>query len=123
MFLLSANANLQRIINGVPVKMHVMSFDGGSLNAALVAAVGDDVGLIDDLRRAFIESAERQIDLLSRSRCDANWRLAAWRLHGLCASFGVLSMIALAEEAENGVPGDPRVLRQLRSALASLSGQ
>ena len=98
-----------------------MSFDVGSLNAALVAAGGDDVALIDDLRRAFVDSAERQIDLLSRSRCDANWQLAAWRLHGLCASFGVTSMIALAEEAEHGAPGDPRVIKHLRGALARLS--
>ncbi|WP_184078684.1 Hpt domain-containing protein [Sphingobium subterraneum] len=98
-----------------------MSFDSGSLHAALAAAVGDDAGLIDDLRLAFLESAERQIDLLSRARCDANWALAAWRLKGLCASFGVNSMIVLAEEAEQGAPGDPRILRQLRASLDSLS--
>lgn len=98
-----------------------MSYDSGNFHASLVAAVGDDAGLVADLRHAFVESAERSIDLLGRARCDANWKIAAWRLHGLCASFGVTNMIALAKEAENGAPGDPRVIRRLRAALASIA--
>jgi HPt (histidine-containing phosphotransfer) domain-containing protein len=98
-----------------------MSYDAGNFHASLVAAVGDDAGLVDDLRQVFIESAERAIDLLARSRCDANWRIAAWRLHGLCASFGVTNMMVLAKEAESGAPSDPRIIRRLRSALTMLS--
>jgi HPt (histidine-containing phosphotransfer) domain-containing protein len=94
-----------------------MSYDPGALNAALAAAVGDDSVLIADLRHAFIESAERQIDLLARARCDANWQLAAWRLKGLAASFGVGDFMALADEAAQTAPGDPRILRRLRAAL------
>lgn len=97
-----------------------MSYDPGALNAALAAAVGEDIVLIADLRVAFMESAQRHIDLLQRARCDANWELAAWRLKGLAASFGLTSLMALADEAADSVPGDPRVLRQLRMALDRL---
>lgn len=97
-----------------------MSYDAGNFHASLSAAAGDDAALVNDLRQAFMESAERSIDLLARSRCDANWKIAAWRLHGLCASFGVTGMIVLAQEAEAGAPGDPSVIRRLRAALATL---
>lgn len=98
-----------------------MVYDPGNLQAALSAAVGSDVALIADLRRAFIESAERQVDLLSRSRCDANWTMAALRLKGLCASFGVTDVMALADDALEGAPGDPVVLRKLGAALSQVS--
>lgn len=97
-----------------------MSYDPGALNAALAAAVGEDIALIADLRVAFMESAQRHIDLLQRARCDANWELAAWRLKGLAASFGLTSLMALADEAADSAPGDPRILRQLRMALDRL---
>ncbi|WP_420143238.1 Hpt domain-containing protein [Sphingobium sp.] len=97
-----------------------MSYDPGALNAALAAAVGDDSALIAELRIAFLESAARQIDLLGRARCDANWELAAWRLKGLAASFGLNSLMILADEAAAAAPGDPRILRRLKAALALL---
>lgn len=98
-----------------------MSYDPGALNAALAAAVGDDRRLIDDLRVAFMESAERHLDLLCRARCDANWELAAWRLKGLAASFGLTGLMAMADDAANSAPGDPRILRRLRAFLDELS--
>lgn len=97
-----------------------MSYDPGALHAALAAAVGEDSALIADLRVAFMESAARQIDLLGRARCDANWELAAWRLKGLAASFGLTALMALADEAAQAAPGDPTVIRRLRAALAGL---
>jgi hypothetical protein len=97
-----------------------MSYDPGALNSALSAAVGDDAALISDLRFAFMESAERQVDLLGRARCDANWSLAAWRLKGLAASFGLTGLMALADEAATSAPGDPRILRRLRAVLEGL---
>ncbi|EQB34123.1 hypothetical protein [Sphingobium ummariense] len=97
-----------------------MSYDPGALHAALAAAVGDDSGLIAELRFAFMESAERQLDLLGRARCDANWSLAAWRLKGLAASFGLTGLMVLADEAAETAPGDPRALRRLRDALDML---
>ena len=97
-----------------------MSYDPGALAAALAAAVGDDSALIADLRVAFIESAVRHLDLLGRARCDANWELAAWRIKGLAASFGVTHLMALADEAAQAAPGDPVILRRLRTALSRL---
>jgi HPt (histidine-containing phosphotransfer) domain-containing protein len=97
-----------------------MSIDYGALNTALHAAAGDDAALIRELRQAFVESAHRQIDLMSRSRCDANWHYSCLRLKGLAASFDAVEMIALAEEAEAGAPGDPVVLRKLGTALNTI---
>ena len=57
-----------------------MAYDPGALNASLAAAVGDDGDLMTELKAAFAESAARQLDLLGRSRCDANWAIAAARL-------------------------------------------
>lgn len=97
-----------------------MSYDPGALNAALSAAVGEDIALIADLRVAFMESAERQIDLLQGAQNDAAWELAAWRLKGLAASFGLTALMALADEAADSPPGDPRILRQLKAMLDRL---
>ena len=94
-----------------------MVYDPGALDASLAAAVGSDGQLMGELRAAFVESAERQVDLMSRARCDANWQFAASRLKSLAASFGALGLIELADEALNGAPGDPVVLRKLRLAL------
>ena len=70
---------------------------------------------------SLLESASRQIDLLGRARCDANWHLAAWRLKGLAASFGLTSLMALAEEAAQSAPGDPKILRRLQATLDTLA--
>jgi hypothetical protein len=94
-----------------------MAYDPGALNASLAAAVGNDSLLMAELRLAFLESAERQRDLMSRSRCDANWRLAASRLGSLAASFGALGLLEMADEALQGAPGDPVVLRRIGAAI------
>ena len=97
-----------------------MSFDYGALDAALAAAVGDDQSLIEELRVAFLESAKRQVDLLGRSRCDANWEYAAWRLKGLAASFGATNLLNLADEAAHSAPGEPVILRKLQRAIEAI---
>jgi HPt (histidine-containing phosphotransfer) domain-containing protein len=94
-----------------------MVYDPGALNASLAAAVGTDSLLMAELRDAFVESVARQVGLMSRSRCDANWQFAASRLKSVAASFGALSLIELADEALTGAPGDPVVLRKLRAAI------
>jgi HPt (histidine-containing phosphotransfer) domain-containing protein len=94
-----------------------MVYDPGALNASLAAAVGTDALLMGELRTAFVESAARQLDLMSRARCDANWHFAASRLKSLAASFGAVGMMALADEALEGAPGDPVVLRKVRAAI------
>jgi HPt (histidine-containing phosphotransfer) domain-containing protein len=94
-----------------------MAYDPGALNASLAAAVGDDHELLQELRAAFIDGAARQADLMGRARCDANWQFAAARLKSLAGSFGVIGLLALADDALDGAPGDPVVLRQIRSAI------
>ena len=94
-----------------------MVYDPGALNASLAAAVGSDLSLMAELRAAFVESAERQLDLMVRSRCDANWELAASRLKSLAASFGAVGLMGLADEALDGAPGDPVVLRKIGAAV------
>jgi HPt (histidine-containing phosphotransfer) domain-containing protein len=94
-----------------------MVYDPGALNASLAAAVGSDPALMAELRSAFLESAARQAELMSRSRCDANWQIAASRLKSLAASFGAVGLGALADEALEGAPGDPVVLRKLAAAI------
>ena len=94
-----------------------MAYDPGALNASLAAAVGGDLDLLAELRSAFLESALRQADLMGRARCDANWTLAASRLKSLAASFGAVGLLALADEALIGAPGDPVVLRKLNAAI------
>ena len=96
-----------------------MIYDPGVLHAALAAAVGDDPQLVAELRGAFLESAATLIDQLKRSRCDANWRMAALRLQGLGASFGAVALMNAAEEAVNGAPGDPVAIREIETAVQS----
>lgn len=99
-----------------------MAFDPGTLDSALAVAAGEDGTLIAELRAAFLESARRHTDLLARSRCDANWTLAAGRLKGLAASFGMDELVDLASQAERGAPGDPVVQRRIAQGIAELSG-
>jgi hypothetical protein len=96
----------------------VMTFDKGQFDANLAAAVGDDPELLAELRAAFLASARRCHDLMGRSRCDANWQYAAWRLKSVAASFGEQKVLELAEAAAMGAPGDPVVLREIGEALA-----
>lgn len=98
-----------------------MAYEGASLDANLAAAAGHDPELVRELRAAFIQSAERQVDLLGRSRCDGNWHVAAMRLKGLAASFHADGLLGLAEEALDTAPGDPAVLRRLRQMLDDLA--
>jgi len=98
-----------------------MSFDSGPLDRYLSAAVGDDAKIALDLRGAFAASARDLSDLMRRARCDANWHIAALRLKGLAATFGIIPLIELAEEAMGGAPGDPAVLRQINKVIDSLA--
>lgn len=92
-----------------------MVHESGALDATLAAAAGDDPILLAELRAAFTESLERQIDLLGRARCDGNWNVAASRLRGLAASFHAGRLIELADEAVAAAPGEPTVLRKLEA--------
>ncbi len=90
-----------------------MAYESGALDATLAAAAGDDPALFAELRKAFAESLDKQIDLLKRSRCDGNWNVAAMRLKGLAASFHAEELVILADEALEAAPGEPTIVRRL----------
>jgi HPt (histidine-containing phosphotransfer) domain-containing protein len=92
-----------------------MAYEVRALDATLAAAAGEDAELFSELRQAFIESLDRQVDLLRRSRCDGNWQMAAMRIKGLAASFHADALSELAEEALAGAPGDPAVVRRIQT--------
>ena len=94
-----------------------MAYQSGELDATLAAAAGDDAALFAELRAAFVESLERQIDLLRRARCDGNWHVAAMRLRGLASSFHAEPLIALADEALDCAPGEPVIVRRIQTFL------
>lgn len=98
-----------------------MSFDSGPLDRYLSAAVGDDPAMAMELRASFAADARELTDLMRRSRCDANWNVAAVRLKGLAATFGIIPLIQLAEAAMAGAPGDPAVLRDINGAIDSIA--
>jgi hypothetical protein len=90
-----------------------MAYEQGPFDAALTAAAGHDPELMAELRAAFGESLERQLDLLKRARCDGNWSIAAQRLRGLAAGFHAVELMSLAEDAINAAPGEPTVVKRL----------
>lgn len=96
-----------------------MAYDPGAIDATLAAAVGDEPGLIAELRAAFVESAEKTIDAIQAAESDDAWRLAAARLKGLAASFGAVRLMGLASEAASA-PGNADVVRTLRRTVARL---
>ncbi|KLI63960.1 hypothetical protein [Aurantiacibacter marinus] len=100
-----------------------MAYAHGDFELTLTAAAGDDPALFAELRACFVESLAIQIDLLKRARCDGNWTMAAQRLRGLAASFHSGDLVALADEALDGAPGDPAVLRKLGAFADGFSSQ
>jgi HPt (histidine-containing phosphotransfer) domain-containing protein len=100
----------------------MMVFEAGALDATLAAAAGNDAALLGELRRAFIDSANKQLDLLKRSRCDGNWNVAAMRLKGLAASFHAEDLLQAAEQALVSAPGEPAAIREIERVLLRFSG-
>ncbi|MXO85382.1 Hpt domain-containing protein [Altererythrobacter aurantiacus] len=98
-----------------------MAYDNGNLEATISAAAGDNAALQGELATAFLDSIARQLDLLKRSRCDANWNMAALRLRAIAASFHAEQLVALADETLASAPGEPTVLRKMDAVLASFA--
>ena len=96
-----------------------MAYESGALDATLAAAAGDDPALMHELRAAFVESANKQLDLLRRSRCDGNWHVAAMRLQGLAASFHSEELFNAAQNAIESAPGEPACVREIEAVLSS----
>ncbi|MEG3179851.1 Hpt domain-containing protein [Sphingomonas sp. LT1P40] len=97
-----------------------MAYDPGAIDATLAAAVGDEPGLIAELREAFLDSAKRGLSALNDADDPEGWRGAALRLKGLAASFGAVRLMALAQEAADAQAGDRGVMRKLERAVERL---
>lgn len=98
-----------------------MAYEAGALEETLAAAAGGDPTLFAELRASYVEGVARQVDLLSRARCDGNWQVAALRLKGLAASFHSSALLTLAEQALDSAPGEPAVVRRLNAYVAEFS--
>ena len=97
-----------------------MAYDPGAIDAALAAAVGDEPLLIAELRLAFTEGAVKALAAMEAAPDGDAWRVAAWRLKGLAASFGAVRLMALAADAASGAAGDRTMLVKLKRAIARL---
>jgi histidine phosphotransfer protein HptB len=97
-----------------------MAYDPGAIEATLAAAVGDEPALIAELRQAFLDSAHASLQGMERADGEDSWRVAAWRMKGLAASFGAVRLMAIATEAALAGPGDPALLRRVRRAVERL---
>ncbi len=97
-----------------------MAYDYRGLDWAIASALGDDTALLSELHQALVDDAKVAVDLLRRSRCDANWIAAAQRLRGLALSFGSTMLVNAAETALSFAPGDPTSLKAVDRAIARL---
>lgn len=97
-----------------------MAYDPGAIDTTLASAVGDDPGLIAELRIALVDSAERAVEAMDAATNPDSWAAAAWRLRGLAASFGAVRLMAQASEAAGAPCGDPPTLARLKRAIERL---
>ena len=97
-----------------------MAYDPGAIEATLAAAVGDDPGLIAELRFAFLESAAGALEALEGAQDGEAWVAAAWRMKGLAASFGAVRLMTLAGEAVAAGAPDATLTVKLKRMVARL---
>ena len=97
-----------------------MAYDPGAIDSTLAAAVGDEPGLIAELRLAFCDGAGSAFAAMRDAETVEAWQAAAWRLKGLAASFGAVRLMVLAAEAVPVAPGDPVTLAKLKRAIERL---
>jgi HPt (histidine-containing phosphotransfer) domain-containing protein len=98
-----------------------MAYQNTHLEAMIAAAIGDDPALLNDLRTAFLSSAEDHLRTLEGATAFHDWTMAAWKFKGLCATFGARELVDLAGRACEAPTGDADILRELRQALTACS--
>ena len=98
-----------------------MAYNPGALEASLAAAVGDEPALIGELRGAFLHSAQAHVSAMSRATALGDWQVAAMRLHGLAASFGVRRVMDAAVAAAQGAYIDKAALQKIDRAISALN--
>jgi histidine phosphotransfer protein HptB len=97
-----------------------MAYDPGAIDATLAAAVGDEPGLIAELRQAFLDGVREAAGALKAARAPQDWASAALRLKSLAGSFGAVRLMALAEEAAMRTTHDAALLRRIERAIERL---
>jgi HPt (histidine-containing phosphotransfer) domain-containing protein len=100
-----------------------MAYENTQIDALLAASLSDDPSLMRELHRAFLESAGDHMRALKDATNVPEWHMAAWRFKGLCASFGVVSLAELAEQATEAPLHDPALLRKMQAALAAVAAE
>jgi HPt (histidine-containing phosphotransfer) domain-containing protein len=94
-----------------------MAYQSPHIDAILAASLGDDPLLMRDLRTAFLQSAQDHRLALAQAASVSEWHMAAWRFKGLCASFGLTTLMELAERATTAPEADPLLLHKIAVEL------
>lgn len=99
-----------------------MSAEPIPFEAALGAVTGDDAALFVELRKAFLDGAHQHVAAMEAADGMPALQAAAWRLHGLAASFGATVLMDRAADAGSARAADPRLIRRIHDALDALAG-
>lgn len=97
-----------------------MTYERGTIDAALAAVAGDEPAVIQDLRIAFVDSATRALEAMHMAQGGAEWREAALRLKGLAASVNALPLMTLAGQAADMDEADAALLERIGEVVARL---
>lgn len=99
-----------------------MAYEPAHIDAALIAAIGDDATLMRDLRHAFQTSAQDHLRALTVAVSVPEWHIAAWRFKGLCATFALDELVDLAAEATACPAPDREMLHRIEKAVEAVIG-
>ncbi|WP_322963483.1 Hpt domain-containing protein [Sphingomonas fuzhouensis] len=97
-----------------------MTYEHGTIDSALAAVAGDEPAVIQDLRRAFVESVTRAMEAMHAAENEGEWREAALRLKGLAASVNALPLMTLAGQAAERDGPDAVILDRIGELVARL---
>jgi histidine phosphotransfer protein HptB len=98
-----------------------MAYNPGALESVLVAAVGEEPALINELRVAFLESAKMHVRAMERAVTLSDWQFSAMRLHSLAASFGARRIMDAAIASARTPYIDKPALQKITRAISALN--
>lgn len=97
-----------------------MTYEHGTIDAALAAVAGDEPAVIQDLRLAFIDGVTRALEAMHLAEDGQGWREAALRMKGLAASVNALPLMTLAGQAAELDGPDAELLDRIGQVVARL---
>ncbi|MET4897628.1 Hpt domain-containing protein [Sphingomonadaceae bacterium jetA1] len=97
-----------------------MTYEHGTIDAALAAVAGDEPAVIQDLRMAFIEGVTRALEAMHGAEDGQSWRESALRMKGLAASVSALPLMTLATQAAERDGPDSELLDRIGQVVARL---